>query len=166
MRVLDIGGGFTAGQKFGEAASTIRAALRTYFPDQSATSASGERDREAREGRGDALMTSAVMEAEHGNLTCVALACNSCRSNPTCKGAKKIRRCLDPPAIRPTLSSKVTGYRNWRLTIGSFSPTWVLILRRSRPASMALTLRILQTIWPIRILIMNNDRLASCNLLS
>ncbi|XVF35895.1 hypothetical protein REPUB_Repub19eG0011000 [Reevesia pubescens] len=34
MRVLNIGGGFTAGPQFGEAASTVKAALQAYFPNE------------------------------------------------------------------------------------------------------------------------------------
>jgi len=34
LRILNIGGGFTAGPTFTEAAGTVRMALKTYFPDE------------------------------------------------------------------------------------------------------------------------------------
>lgn len=110
MSVLDIGGGFTAGIQFEEAASTIRAALKTYFPDTTGMSIIAEPGRffvesaftlaaniigkrvrgELREywindGVYGSLMCGALFEPK--NLTCKPLACNSNRENPTCEGA-------------------------------------------------------------------------------
>lgn len=122
MRVLDIGGGFMAGKQFEEVASTIRADLKTYFPDTTGMSLVAEPGRffvesaftlaaniigkrvrgELREywindGVYGSLMCGALFEPR--NLTCKPLACNSSSENPTCEGAKTYSSTVFGPTL-------------------------------------------------------------------
>lgn len=112
MSVLNIGGGFTSGQQFEEAAPEIKAALQTYFSkDQQpglsfiaepgrffaesaftlATNIIGKRVRgEVREyWINDGIYGSMnCIHNDHAVVKCEALACTSNCGNPTCKASK------------------------------------------------------------------------------
>ncbi|PON60620.1 Ornithine decarboxylase [Parasponia andersonii] len=110
MWVLNIGGGFTAGQPFEEAASNVREALQAHFPKAQgrlsliaepgrffaesaftlAANVIGKRVRgELREyWINDGIYGSMnCLLYDHATLKCVPMACSSKRANPTCEGA-------------------------------------------------------------------------------
>ncbi|CAK7346104.1 unnamed protein product [Dovyalis caffra] len=110
MKILNIGGGFTAGSQFDEAATAIKSALQAYFPNEPgltiisepgrffaesastlATNIIGKRVRgELREyWINDGIYGSMnCILYDHATITCTPLACNSNRANPTCKGVR------------------------------------------------------------------------------
>jgi ornithine decarboxylase len=110
MTILNIGGGFTAGSLFDEAATSIKPALQAYFPNEPgltiisepgrffaespftlATNVIGKRVRgELREyWINDGIYGSLnCILNDHATITCTPLACNSNIANPTCKGEK------------------------------------------------------------------------------
>lgn len=133
MRVLNIGGGFTAGQQFEEAGSNVRAALQTYFPNSQgylsviaepgrffvesafalATNVIGKRVRgELREyWINDGVYGSMnCILYDHATLTCVPLACTPDRANPTCEGAKTYSSTVFGPTC-DALDTVLTGHR-------------------------------------------------------
>ncbi|KDP36866.1 hypothetical protein JCGZ_08157 [Jatropha curcas] len=111
MNVLNIGGGFTAGLQFDDAAVAIRSALQAYFPNEPelkiisepgrffaesaftlATNIIGKRVRgELREyWINDGIYGSMnCLLYDHATVTCAPLSCASNRGNPTCKGLKR-----------------------------------------------------------------------------
>ncbi|OAY22566.1 ornithine decarboxylase [Manihot esculenta] len=110
MNVLNIGGGFTAGSQFDEAAIVIKSALQAYFPNEPgltiisepgrffaesaftlATNIIGKRVRgELREyWINDGIYGSMnCILYDHATITCTPLACTSNRLNPACKGLR------------------------------------------------------------------------------
>ncbi|ERM96277.1 hypothetical protein AMTRI_Chr09g34880 [Amborella trichopoda] len=108
MRILNIGGGFTAGERFAEAAGFIRNALRSHFTDQVtviaepgrffaetcftlATNIIGKRVRgELREyWISDGIYGSMnCLLYDHATITALPLACASGRGNPNCVGMR------------------------------------------------------------------------------
>ncbi|OMO75459.1 Ornithine/DAP/Arg decarboxylase [Corchorus olitorius] len=110
LRVLNIGGGFTAGPQFAEAASAVKSALQAYFPNEPdltviaepgrffaetaftlATNIIGKRVRgDLREyWINDGIYGSMnCILYDHAVVTCTPLAGTSSCGNPTCKGAK------------------------------------------------------------------------------
>ncbi|KAB1203603.1 Ornithine decarboxylase [Morella rubra] len=110
MRVLNIGGGFTADMKFNEAASAVKATLQSYFGKETsltviaepgrffaqsvftlATNIIGKRVRgDLREyWINDGIYGSMnCILFDHATLTCTPLAFTSNRANPTCWGAR------------------------------------------------------------------------------
>ncbi|KAG2698248.1 hypothetical protein I3760_07G142000 [Carya illinoinensis] len=110
MRVLNIGGGFTANPQFNEAASAVKGALQSYFASDPglsimaepgrffaesaftlATNIIGKRVRgELREyWINDGIYGSMnCILYDHATVTCTPLACTSNRANPSCKGGR------------------------------------------------------------------------------
>ncbi|KAL6011812.1 hypothetical protein ACLOJK_002278 [Asimina triloba] len=98
LRVLNIGGGFTAGPQFEEAAAAIKGAVEEQFADEAgltaftlATNIIGRRVRgEVREyWINDGVYGSMnCILYDHATVTAVPLACASNRANPTCRGLK------------------------------------------------------------------------------
>eukprot|EP00253_Pinus_taeda_P031090 PITA_31090 len=108
LSIVNIGGGFTAGQLFAEAASTVRKSLKTYFPDETKIFAMGEPGRyfaasafwlascvigkRVREEVREYWINDGI----HGSMSCLIhdkavitafpLACKSHRSNASCTG--------------------------------------------------------------------------------
>ncbi|XP_022766544.1 ornithine decarboxylase-like [Durio zibethinus] len=131
MDVLNIGGGFTAGPQFAEAASTVKAALQTYFPHKSGLTVIAEPGRFFAESaftlatniigkrvRGD-LREYWINDGIYGSMncilydhavvTCMPLTGSSNRSNPTSKEA----RSYDSTVFGPTcdaLDTVLKGY--------------------------------------------------------
>lgn len=106
LGILNIGGGFTAGPLFAEAAGTVRMALKTYFPDETGISVMSEPGRYFAETcfwlacsvigkriRG-VVREYWINDGLHGSLRCILhqkavvtplpLACKSRRSNTAC----------------------------------------------------------------------------------
>lgn len=132
MNVLNIGGGFTAGPKFDEAASVVKSALQTYFPNEPglavisepgrffaesaftlATNIIGKRVRdELREyWINDGLYGSFnCILYDHATVTCTPLACTSNRANPTCKGLPTYKSTVFGPTC-DALDTVLTGYQ-------------------------------------------------------
>ncbi|KAK8271888.1 hypothetical protein V6Z12_D11G293100 [Gossypium hirsutum] len=84
MHILDIGGGFTSGPKFTDAASAVKVALQKYFP---ATSIIGKRERgDVKEyWINDGVWGSMnILKDEHDEVICTPLTIK----NPTCEGLK------------------------------------------------------------------------------
>ena len=110
MTILNIGGGFTAGSLFDEAATSIKPALQAYFPNEPGLTIISEPGRFFAESpftlatnvigkrvRGelteywinDSIYGSLnCILNDHATITCTPLACNSNSANPTCKGEK------------------------------------------------------------------------------
>ncbi|XP_050230511.1 ornithine decarboxylase-like [Mercurialis annua] len=110
MNVLNIGGGFTAGSQFEEAAVEIKSAIQAFFPNEPglqiisepgrffaesaftlATNIIGKRVRgELREyWINDGIYGSMnCILYDHATVTCTPLACISNHSNPTCNGSR------------------------------------------------------------------------------
>ena len=143
MRILNIGGGFTAGKPFEEAASNVRAALQTHFPNTQELSIIAEPGRFFGESaftlaanvigkrvRGelreywinDGLYGSMnCLLYDHATLTCEPLACNSKRANPTCKGAKTYSSTVFGPTC-DALDTVLTDYQLPELQVND----WIL----------------------------------------
>eukprot|EP01018_Ginkgo_biloba_P009009 Gb_37328 [translate_table: standard] len=119
LRVLNVGGGFTAGVRFTDAAATVRSALQTYFPDQAAVSVMAEPGRYFAESafalatniigkrvRGE-LREYWINDGIYGSMNCLLydhavisalpLACTSRRSNPSCSGLPTYRSTVFGP---------------------------------------------------------------------
>ncbi|KAK9270088.1 hypothetical protein L1049_025662 [Liquidambar formosana] len=131
MRVLNIGGGFTAGSQFGEAASAVNSALQAYFPNEPgltviaepgrffaesaftlATNIIGKRVRgELREyWINDGIYGSMnCILYDHATITCTPFACTSNRANPTCRGARTYRSTVFGPTC-DALDTVLTGH--------------------------------------------------------
>ncbi|KAJ0025125.1 hypothetical protein Pint_09303 [Pistacia integerrima] len=132
MNVLNIGGGFTADPKFDEAASVVKSALQTYFPNEPglsvisepgrffaesaftlATNVIGKRVRdELREyWINDGIYGSMnCILYDHATVTCTPLACTSNRANPTCKGLRTYNSTVFGPTC-DALDTVLTGYQ-------------------------------------------------------
>ncbi|KAJ0085705.1 hypothetical protein Patl1_09468 [Pistacia atlantica] len=132
MNVLNIGGGFTADPKFDEAASVVKSALQTYFPNQLglsvisepgrffaesaftlATNVIGKRVRdELREyWINDGIYGSMnCILYDHATVTCTPLACTTNRANPTCKGLRTYNSTVFGPTC-DALDTVLTGYQ-------------------------------------------------------
>ncbi|KAK8974751.1 hypothetical protein V6N11_024393 [Hibiscus sabdariffa] len=133
MHVLNIGGGFTAGSQFDEAASTVKAALLDYFPNEPgviimaepgrffaesaftlATNVIGKRVRgDIREyWINDGIYGSMnCILFDHATITCVPLAGSSNGGDPTCKEA----RSYDSTVFGPTCDALDTVLKGYRL---------------------------------------------------
>lgn len=132
MRVLNIGGGFTADPQFNEAASAVKAALKSYFGNEPgltvmaepgrffaesaftlATNIIGKRVRgELREyWINDGIYGSMnCILYDHATVTCTPLACTSNRANPTCKGARTYSSTVFGPTC-DALDTVLTGHQ-------------------------------------------------------
>uniref|UniRef100_A0A2N9FLH9 ornithine decarboxylase n=1 Tax=Fagus sylvatica TaxID=28930 RepID=A0A2N9FLH9_FAGSY len=132
MRVLNIGGGFTADTQFNEAASAIKAALQSYFGNDSgltiiaepgrffaesaftlATNIIGKRIRgELREyWINDGIYGSMnCILYDHATITCTPLACTSNRANTTCKGVRTYSSTVFGPTC-DALDTVLTGHQ-------------------------------------------------------
>lgn len=132
MRVLNIGGGFMPNTQFSEASSSVKAALQSYFGNDSgltviaepgrffaesaftlATNIIGKRIRgELREyWINDGIYGSMnCLLYDHANITCKALACTSNRANPTCKGARTYSSTVFGPTC-DALDTVLTGHQ-------------------------------------------------------
>ncbi|KAH7567073.1 hypothetical protein ACOSQ2_011518 [Xanthoceras sorbifolium] len=108
FQVLNIGGGFTADPQFDEAASAVKDALQTYFPNERGLTIISEPGRFFAESaftlattiigkriRGDLReywINDGIYGSmncilyDHATVTCMPLACTSNRANPICKG--------------------------------------------------------------------------------
>ncbi|KAJ8762148.1 hypothetical protein K2173_007301 [Erythroxylum novogranatense] len=131
MTMLNIGGGFTAGSQFDEAATAIKSALQTYFPNEPgltiisepgrffaesaftlATNVIGRRVRgELREyWINDGIYGSMnCILYDHATVTCKPLACTSSRANPMCKGARVYNSTVFGPTC-DALDTVMTGH--------------------------------------------------------
>ncbi|XWS20897.1 hypothetical protein CRYUN_Cryun30bG0008800 [Craigia yunnanensis] len=131
MRMLNIGGGFTAGPQFGEAASTVKAGLQAYFPNEPnltviaepgrffaesaftlATNIIGKRVRgDLREyWINDGIYGSMnCLLYDHAVITCMPLAGSSNRGNPTCKGERSYGSTVFGPTC-DALDTVLKGY--------------------------------------------------------
>lgn len=108
LSIVNIGGGFTAGQLFAEAAPTVRKSLKTYFPDETKIFAMAEPGRYfaasafwlascviGKRVRGE-VREYWINDGIHGSMSCLIhdkavitafpLACKSHRSNASCTG--------------------------------------------------------------------------------
>lgn len=133
MNVLNIGGGFTSGQQFEEAATAVKAATQTYFSDEPAgLSLIAEPGRYFAESaftlaaniigkrvRGEVgLREYWINDGIYGSMNCIlydhavvkceALACTSNSSNPTCEGAKTYSSTVFGPTC-DALDTVLTG---------------------------------------------------------
>ncbi|KAH7523459.1 ornithine decarboxylase [Ziziphus jujuba] len=131
MNVLNIGGGFTSGQQFEQAAPAVKAAIQTYFSDEPGLSVLAEPGRYFAESaftlaaniigkrvRGE-LREYWINDGIYGSMNCIlydhavmkceALACASNGSNPTCKGAKRYSSTVFGPTC-DALDTVLTGY--------------------------------------------------------
>ncbi|KAI3888434.1 hypothetical protein MKW92_009556 [Papaver armeniacum] len=134
MHILDIGGGFTAGSQFEDAAITIKDALRTYFPDDQdlmlisepgrffaetaftlVTNIIGKRVRgELREyyiSDGIYGSMNILLYDHHTPLTAKPLAYTSNPDNPNCAGVKTYASTV----FGPTCDALDTVLRNYQL---------------------------------------------------
>ncbi|XP_077219580.1 ornithine decarboxylase-like [Tasmannia lanceolata] len=132
MRVLNIGGGFTMGPQFDEASTTIKSALRGYFPDEPrftlmaepgrffaetaftlATNIIGKRVRgELREyWINDGIYGSMnCILYDHATITALPLACSSNAGNPTCRGMRTFGSTVFGPTC-DALDTVLTGHQ-------------------------------------------------------
>ncbi|KAJ4702197.1 Ornithine decarboxylase [Melia azedarach] len=140
MHVVDIGGGFGSNPKFQEAASIIKDALQSYFPNEPgltvisepgrffptsaftlATKIIGKRVRdEVREyWINDGIYGSMnCIIFDHANLTCMPLACASNCENPTCKWLTTYTSMFGP--TMDALDTIFTGYLLPELQVGDW----------------------------------------------
>ncbi|KAE8057315.1 hypothetical protein FH972_014016 [Carpinus fangiana] len=132
MRVLNIGGGFTADPQFNEAASAVKAALKSYFGNESGLTVMAEPGRFFAES-GFTLATNIIGKRvrgelreywindgiygsmncilyDHATVTCTPLACTSNRANPTCKGARTFSSTIFGPTC-DALDTVLTGHQ-------------------------------------------------------
>jgi ornithine decarboxylase len=132
MRVLNIGGGFTANPQFNEAASAVKAALKSYFGNESGLIVMAEPGRFFAES-GFTLATNIIGKRvrgelreywindgiygsmncilyDHATVTCTPLACTSNRANPTCKGARTYSSTIFGPTC-DALDTVLTGHQ-------------------------------------------------------
>ncbi|KAF8405475.1 hypothetical protein HHK36_010381 [Tetracentron sinense] len=132
MHMLNIGGGFTVGPQFNEAAVTIKAALETYFSNQPNLTVIAEPGRFFAE-TGFTLATNIIGKRVRGNLreywindgiygsmncilydhatvTATPLACTSNRANPTCRGARTYPSTVFGPTC-DALDTVLTGHQ-------------------------------------------------------
>lgn len=141
LRIINIGGGFTAGPTFAEAAGTVRAALKTHFPNETevsviaepgryfaesaftlATNVIGKRVRgELREyWINDGIYGSMnCLLYDHAVITALPLACKSCRTNPSCIGLPKFRSTVFGPTC-DALDTVLTDYVLPELAVGDW----------------------------------------------
>ncbi|OMO87328.1 Ornithine/DAP/Arg decarboxylase [Corchorus capsularis] len=133
LRVLNIGGGFTAGPQFAEAASAVKSALQDYFPNEPELTVIAEPGRFFAESaftlatniigkrvRGD-LREYWINDGIYGSMncilydhavvTCTPLAEASKHGNPTCKGAKT----HDSTVFGPTCDALDTVLKDYPL---------------------------------------------------
>ncbi|XVE94482.1 hypothetical protein REPUB_Repub02eG0012800 [Reevesia pubescens] len=133
MNILNIGGGFSAGPRFTEAAPAVKTALQKYFPNEPgltvmaepgrffaessftlATSIIGKRVRhELREyWINDGVFGSMnFLLYEHDDVILTPLACTSNHGNPTCKGLKT----YDSTVFGPTCDATDTVLKGYPL---------------------------------------------------
>lgn len=141
MNVLNIGGGFTAGPQFEEAAVTVNSALKEYFPAELNITLMAEPGRFFAESaftlavniigkrvRGD-LREYWINDGIYGSMNCILydhatvacrpLALKSNRKNPTCDGG----RMYDATVFGPTcdaLDTVLTGQQLPELEVGDW----------------------------------------------
>lgn len=134
MHILDIGGGFSSGPKFTEAASAVKVALQKYFPDEPAgftiiaepgrffanspftlaTSITGKR---VRGGIKEYWINDGIfgsmnfLKYDHDHVICTPLADNGGNENPPCKGLKT----YDSTVFGPTCDSEDTILKGYQL---------------------------------------------------
>lgn len=141
LRILNIGGGFTAGPTFTEAAGTVRTALKTYFPDETEVSVIAEPGRYFAESaftlatnvigkrvRGE-LREYWINDGIYGSMNCLLydhavinalpLACKSRRSNPSCTGMPRYRSTVFGPTC-DALDTVLTEYLLPELAVGDW----------------------------------------------
>eukprot|EP01018_Ginkgo_biloba_P009011 Gb_37304 [translate_table: standard] len=141
LRIVNVGGGFTAGPRFTDAAAIIRSALQTYFPDQTAVSVMAEPGRYFAESafslatniigkrvRGE-LREYWINDGIYGSMNCLLydhatisglpLACKSRRSNPSCSGLPRYRSTVFGPTC-DALDTVLTDYWLPELSIGDW----------------------------------------------
>ncbi|KAM7253207.1 hypothetical protein ACFE04_025825 [Oxalis oulophora] len=133
LSVLNIGGGFTSGSSFDQAASVVKESLQSYFGHQSAAlTVIAEPGRFFAESafllavniigkrvRGslreyfinDGLYGSFnCLLYDHATVTCIPLACKSNSSNPQCKGLKSYQSTVFGPTC-DALDTILTNYQ-------------------------------------------------------
>ncbi|XP_031265433.1 ornithine decarboxylase-like [Pistacia vera] len=132
MNVLNIGGGFTADPKFDEAASVVKSALQTYFPNEPGLSVISEPGRffaesaftlatnvigkRVRDELREYWINDGIYDSmncilyDHATVTCTPLACTSNRANPTCKGLRTYNSTVFGPTC-DALDTVLTGYQ-------------------------------------------------------
>ncbi|KAG5246544.1 ornithine decarboxylase [Salix suchowensis] len=132
MKILNIGGGFTAGSQFDEAATAIKSALQAYFTSEPGLTVISEPGRFFAESaftlattiigkrvRGDLReywINDGIYGSmncilyDHATITCTPLACNSNRANPTCKGLRTYSSTVFGPTC-DALDTVLTGHQ-------------------------------------------------------
>ncbi|KAF6135643.1 hypothetical protein GIB67_028214 [Kingdonia uniflora] len=133
MHILNIGGGFTSGTYFDDAAITIKSAIKTFFSDESNLKLMGEPGRYFAETpftlaaniigtriRGDLReywLNDGIYGSmncilfDYANLTALPLACTSNRANPTCKGTNTYKS----QVFGPTCDALDTIFTDYQL---------------------------------------------------
>ncbi|KAJ6736455.1 ORNITHINE DECARBOXYLASE-LIKE [Salix viminalis] len=132
MKILNIGGGFTAGSQFDEAATAIKSALQACFTSEPGLTVISEPGRFFAESaftlattiigkrvRGDLReywINDGIYGSmncilyDHATITCTPLACNSNRANPTCKGLRTYSSTVFGPTC-DALDTVLTGHQ-------------------------------------------------------
>lgn len=141
MRILNIGGGFTAGPLFGPAADAIKSAIREFFPDQSDMTAIAEPGRFFVESpftlvaciigkriRGD-LREYWINDGIYGSMNCMLydhatvgatpFATVSNKADPTCRGEKMFCSTVFGPTC-DALDTILTNYKLPELKINDW----------------------------------------------
>jgi len=141
MKILNIGGGFTAGSQFDEAATTIKSALQAYFPNEPGLTVISEPGRFFAESaftlatniigkrvRGDLReywINDGIYGSmncilyDHATITCTPLACNSNHANLTCKGLRAYSSTVFGPTC-DALDTVLTGHQLPELQINDW----------------------------------------------
>uniref|UniRef100_A0A5B7BKQ0 ornithine decarboxylase n=1 Tax=Davidia involucrata TaxID=16924 RepID=A0A5B7BKQ0_DAVIN len=132
MHVLNIGGGFTAGPQFDDAANAVKSALQAYFPNESGLTIIAEPGRFFAESaftlttniigkrvRGE-LREYWINDGIYGSMNCILydhaivtatpFASKSDRANPTCRGARTYPSTVFGPTC-DALDTVLTGYQ-------------------------------------------------------
>ncbi|XP_058098387.1 ornithine decarboxylase-like [Magnolia sinica] len=145
MRILNIGGGFTAGPSFAEAAAAIKAALQTYFPNETGLTLMAEPGRFFAESaftlatniigkrvRGE-LREYWINDGIYGSMNCILydhatvlalpLACVSNPSNPACRGMRAYTSTVFGPTC-DALDTVLNGYQLPELQVND----WLVFL--------------------------------------
>ncbi|PIA35539.1 hypothetical protein AQUCO_03500119v1 [Aquilegia coerulea] len=132
MHILNVGGGFTVGHQYDDAAVTIKSSIKTYFGDYPGLMVISEPGRFFAETsftlatniigkrvRGD-LREYWINDGIYGSMNCILydhatvmatpLACSSNRANPTCRGMKTYASTVFGPTC-DALDTLLTGFQ-------------------------------------------------------
>lgn len=141
MRILNIGGGFTANKDFDEAASQVKTALEIYFSNELELTIISEPGRFFAESA-FTLVTNVIGKRvrgelreywindgiygsmncilyDHATITCTPLACSSNPRNPTCSGLRTYESTVFGPTC-DALDTVMTGHQLPDLQVGDW----------------------------------------------